>query len=81
MSNAKANPFADMTDDLDAVYSPKGPVTPLKPAKKQTTRLRLIECAKCNYKLRGTLGAFDRCGIPRCPGCHRQMKLIMMEGS
>ena len=41
--------------------------------KKQTTRLRKVECAPCDYVVRITRKPLDKYGPPICPGCNEVM--------
>jgi hypothetical protein len=40
--------------------------------KRQTTRMRLVQCVECEYKLRGSLATLQR-GLPTCGVCGERM--------
>jgi len=39
---------------------------------RQTTRMLLVQCVPCDYKLRGSQSTLAR-GIPKCPVCGEAM--------
>jgi hypothetical protein len=76
MSTTTAGPV--LSAHLTALVPALGPYphAALRPktVKRQTTRLLLILCVPCDYKLRGAKSTLDR-GIPHCPVCGDTMVL------